>query len=79
MTITFSEGGDHLRSSPSLMLRRNVGFALAGFVRMAVAAHRRARTRRILNGLDDNALKDIGLQRGQIDGVECDARYTHYI
>jgi uncharacterized protein YjiS (DUF1127 family) len=31
---------------------------------------------RILNGLDDAALKDIGISRSQIDAIERDTRYT---
>jgi uncharacterized protein YjiS (DUF1127 family) len=39
------------------------------------AARDRSRTRRILGRLDDAMLKDIGLVRTQIDGVERDSRY----
>jgi uncharacterized protein YjiS (DUF1127 family) len=42
----------------------------------AIAAQRRARTRRILGSLDEAGLKDIGLVRSQIEGIERDPRYT---
>jgi len=51
--------------------------ALFGLVRRMIAARARARTRRILSTLDDAALKDIGLTRGQIDAFEGDPRYAH--
>ena len=42
------------------------------------SAYMRARTQRILSRLDDAALKDIGLVRSQIDGIEIDPRYTRF-
>ena len=36
----------------------------------------RRRTARILQGLDDAGLKDIGLQRGMVDSAFHDARYS---
>jgi uncharacterized protein YjiS (DUF1127 family) len=41
----------------------------------AAAARDRNRTRRVLGWLDDATLRDIGLVRTQIDGVEHDPRY----
>ncbi len=36
----------------------------------------RRRTARVLQGLDDAGLKDIGLQRGMVDSAFHDARYS---
>jgi uncharacterized protein YjiS (DUF1127 family) len=36
----------------------------------------RRRTARVLQGLDDAGLKDIGLQRGMVDAAFQDARYS---
>jgi uncharacterized protein YjiS (DUF1127 family) len=67
---------EHRRGSAMTAVLRGAGLAMAGFARRALAAYASARTRRILSGLDDYALKDIGLHRGQIDAVERDPRYT---
>ena len=56
-----------------------IGSAIAGIVRRIATAYARARTMQALNGLDDNALKDIGLTRSQIGSFEHDPRYRpHY-
>jgi uncharacterized protein YjiS (DUF1127 family) len=57
-------------------LLRAAGGAMYDFGAHIVAARFRARTKRILSGLDDAALKDIGLTRGQIDAVERDPRFV---
>jgi len=49
-----------------------VGAAVMRALRSAWSRHR---TARILQGLDDEALKDIGLQRGMIDSAFHDRRY----
>jgi len=54
---------------------RAVGAAILGIASRMIAAQRRAQTLRVLGNLDDAALKDIGLTRGQIDAVERDPRY----
>lgn len=50
------------------------GEVLVGFVRTAIVAplrrwRLRARTRTELSALDDSMLRDIGIERGQIDGI----------
>jgi uncharacterized protein YjiS (DUF1127 family) len=60
---------------PSAGLLHGLRPALLYFVRRVTAARDRARTRRVLGWLDDAALKDIGLVRDQIEGVEHDPRY----
>jgi uncharacterized protein YjiS (DUF1127 family) len=63
------------QTSPTSLLRMAGEAILTAGMRL-VAARNRARTMRILSGLDDASLKDIGLARGQIDAVERDPRYT---
>jgi uncharacterized protein YjiS (DUF1127 family) len=53
-----------------------VGLMIMRVANRLLAAQNRARTRRILSGLDDASLRDIGLSRGQIDAVERDPRYV---
>lgn len=52
-----------------------IGAAIAGLARWITDARARARTVRALSALDDNALKDIGLTRGEIGAFEHDPRY----
>jgi uncharacterized protein YjiS (DUF1127 family) len=75
MASTFAVPEDRQDSAITAVFAR-VEDALFGLVRWMIAARARARTRRILSSLDDAALKDIGLTRGQIDAVERDPRYT---
>jgi uncharacterized protein YjiS (DUF1127 family) len=56
---------------------RAAGATMLDVAGRIAAAHSRARTLRILSGLDDDALKDIGINRGSIDAVERDPRYRH--
>lgn len=65
----------HLAAAIATGIFRAAGGVAMDFTRWALAARARARTRHILSGLDDSALKDIGLHRGQIDAVERDPRY----
>lgn len=52
---------------------------LSGSLGYVSAALARAHTRRALEGLNDDQLKDIGLTRTQIGGVSHDRRYgPHY-
>jgi uncharacterized protein YjiS (DUF1127 family) len=71
----------------SMTIERKVSFAGAsagsqrsggaeGLVRILCRSWSRWRTARILNGLDDAGLKDIGLQRGMIDSAFQDHRYS---
>lgn len=55
---------------------RGMGTAALNVTGRVIAARRRGRTMRILSGLDDAALKDIGISRSQIDAIERDTRYT---
>ena len=55
--------------------RNGLRLAVHGLASWATAVRNRHRTRRILGRLDDAALKDVGLGRSQIDGVESDPRY----
>jgi len=75
MASTFAVPENH-REPLTAAFFGSAGEMLLGFARWAIAARARARTRRILSTLDDAALKDIGLTRGQIDAVERDPRYT---
>lgn len=45
--------------------RRRLVSLLQACIRAGVVAYRRRRTRRALDRLDDRALKDIGLARGE--------------
>ncbi len=73
MTVALAESSP---ASASSAIRRGVDFMIRAIVGRAMTAYAVARTRRILSGLDDESLKDIGLSRGQIDAVERDSRYT---
>jgi uncharacterized protein YjiS (DUF1127 family) len=64
------------RTPPTAVFLKRLRPILLSFARWAAAARDRNRTHRILGRLDDFALKDIGLVRTQIDGVEHDPRYT---
>lgn len=63
------------RNPSTTVLLQGLRPILRGFAQWVAAARNRGRTRRILGRLDDAMLKDIGLVRTQIDGVEHDARY----
>lgn len=60
---------------PTVVLVRWLRPALRGLARWAVAARNRSRTRRVLGRLDEAGLKDIGLVRSQISGIERGPRY----
>lgn len=75
MASTFAVPENHREPVIAAFLGRAED-AVFGLVRWMIAAHTRARTRRSLSTLDDAALKDIGLTRGQIDAFEGDPRYT---
>jgi uncharacterized protein YjiS (DUF1127 family) len=75
MSTTHAVAGNRPAAAAATMLGGLARF-MAQLALAAIAARNRARTRRILSGLDDAALKDIGIARGQIDAVERDARYT---
>jgi uncharacterized protein YjiS (DUF1127 family) len=64
------------RRTPPVAVALQWLLQLPYFANRAAAARNRNRTRRILDRLDDASLKDIGLVRSQIDGVEHDPRYT---
>jgi uncharacterized protein YjiS (DUF1127 family) len=64
------------RNPPTVVLLQGLRPILLGFARWVAAARDRNRTHRILGRLDDAMLKDIGLVRTQIEGVEHDPRYT---
>ena len=55
---------------------RAVGALMLIVAERVMAARNRARTLRILSGLDDAALRVIGLSRGDFDAVERDPRYS---
>ena len=63
------------RNPPTAGLLQGLRPALRGFAQWVAAARDRNRTRRTLDHLNDQLLKDIGLVRNQIDGVEHDPRY----
>ncbi len=75
MTSNFAVA-DERPASPTATLFANAADAFFGFARWVIAVRDRGRTMRVLSRLDDAALKDIGLTRGQIDAVERDPRYT---
>ncbi len=66
------------RESPGATVLNGLRLAALALGRRAAAAYIQARTQRILSRLDDAALKDIGLVRSQIDGIEIDPRYTRF-
>ena len=55
---------------------RRLGSVILQLVRLADAALARSRTMRALGALDDQALKDIGLRRSQIEFAHHDPRYS---
>jgi uncharacterized protein YjiS (DUF1127 family) len=63
------------RNPPTAGLLQGLRPALRRIAQWVATARDRNRTRRILSHLDDGLLKDIGLVRNQIDGVEHDPRY----
>jgi uncharacterized protein YjiS (DUF1127 family) len=71
-----SAAAEYRPASAATAFLRRVGLFTFGIAKRAVAARARAQTLRILSGLDDYELKDIGLHRGQIDAIEGDPRYT---
>ncbi len=75
MNRTFAVAEDRHNTLAAAALH-GIGSAMRSIINRAVAAQQRARTTRMLSGLDDAALKDIGLTRGQIDAVERDPRYA---
>jgi uncharacterized protein YjiS (DUF1127 family) len=75
MTSNFAVADDR-RAPATAALFGCAADAFFGFARWVIAVRARAHTARILSRLDDAALKDIGLTRGQIDAVERDPRYT---
>lgn len=66
------------RESAGAAILQGVRTVASAFARWAAASYGRARTQRILARLDDAALKDIGLVRSEIDGIDRDARYTRF-
>lgn len=74
MTSPFAVTG-HYAARDHQSTLRGLGAAFYGFVRAVRMSRARSRTLRVLEGLDDAALKDIGLDRSQIPGVEHDPRY----
>jgi len=64
------------QNPPTVVLTQWLRKAMLSLAGSAIAAQRRARTRRILGALDEAGLKDIGLVRSQIEGIERDPRYT---
>jgi len=61
--------------TPASISRQWQGLA-AAMLRSLRLYWSRRRTARILQGLDDAGLKDIGLQRGMVDSVFHDIRYS---
>ena len=74
MNSTFTVA-ERRRNPPTAVLLHWLRPALLPLARWVTAARDRSRTRRILGWLDDATLKDIGLVRNEIDGVEHDPRY----
>jgi uncharacterized protein YjiS (DUF1127 family) len=74
MSAHFARAEDRPETTAAELLR-GLGHAVSLVVLRLLAARNRARTRRILSGLDDAMLKDIGVTRGEIDAVERDPRY----
>jgi uncharacterized protein YjiS (DUF1127 family) len=74
MNSTFAVA-ERRRTPPTAVFRRWLRPILLNIAHWAAAARDRNRTRRVLGRLDDFMLKDIGLVRDQIDGVQHDPRY----
>ena len=55
---------------------RRLGSVILQLIRLVDAARARARTARALGALDDQALKDLGLSRPQIEFAHHDPRYS---
>ena len=58
------------QASEAEAVLKSAGSAISAIVRRMAEARARARTRRILQSLDDTALKDIGIVRSRIDTIE---------
>jgi uncharacterized protein YjiS (DUF1127 family) len=75
--IAVATDGPRLAGMPvATVALRRFGSVIRQLLRLADAALARSRTMRALGALDDQALKDIGLRRSQIEFAHHDPRYS---
>lgn len=74
---TFAVAGAIRESgNPLVEAARNSASAIFAFARRIVEARMRSRTIRALEALNDYGLKDIGLCRSEIGGIDSHPRYS---